>query len=68
MHDKYINKVWSECADDIERAEFIECGRAWETGIIARGIETEVAEAFRFRHAMNRRAEKALGDLFDAHP
>ena len=48
-HDKYRNKVWSECADDIERAEFIECGRAWETGIIARAIEGEVAEAFRFR-------------------
>lgn len=44
------NMVWADCTNDLERAEFIESGRAYETGVIAPSIATEVADAFRFRH------------------
>ena len=47
---KYADRLWIDFESDLERAEFIECGLAWETGIIAREIESDVAEAFRFRH------------------
>lgn len=44
---KYKNKLWKDLNTDTERAEFIECGRAWETGIIAKAIENDLAQAYR---------------------
>ena len=48
--DKYKSLLWCDLKTDLERAEFIECGRAWETGIIAKIMEGELAAVFRFRH------------------
>jgi hypothetical protein len=45
--EKYKNKLWKDLTTDIERAEFIECGRAWETGIIAKTLENDLAKAYR---------------------
>lgn len=45
--DKYKNKLWSDLNTDLERSEFIECGRANETGIIAKALEPDLAEAYR---------------------
>ncbi len=42
-------KLWSDLKTDKERVEFLRSGRAWETGIIAKAIEKEVADAFEFR-------------------
>lgn len=50
MKEKYDGKLWSDLGDDLERSEFIACGRAHETGIIARALSEEVAAAFMFRH------------------
>ena len=35
---KYKNKLWCDLSCDLERSEFISCGRAWDTGIIASGV------------------------------
>ena len=43
----YEGKLWCDLNSDIERAEFLEEGRGSETGIIAKGIQKQVAEAFR---------------------
>ncbi len=40
------SKVFQYCASDLERAEFFASGRAYETGIVAKCIEMEVARAF----------------------
>jgi len=41
--------LWNDCETDDERFDFLLSGRAWETGIIARSIQNEVAMAFKFR-------------------
>ena len=51
--DKYEGWLWADCSTDIERAEFIECGKAHATGVIAPAIAQDVAEAFRFRAISN---------------
>lgn len=50
MSNTYEGMVWADCTNDLERAEFIESGRAYETGVMAPSIGAEVANAFRFRH------------------
>lgn len=40
---------WCDCETDEERVNFLLSGRAWETGIIAKAIQNEVALAFKFR-------------------
>ena len=42
-------KLWCDLKNDKERADFIRSGRAWETGIIAKEIEKDVAEVFEFK-------------------
>ena len=44
-----MKKLWCDLKTDHERAEFLRSGMAWETGIIAKAIEIDVAEAFEFR-------------------
>lgn len=43
---KMSEKLWRDCKSDQERADFILCGRAHETGVIATSIQSEVAMAF----------------------
>lgn len=43
---KMSEKLWRDCKSDQERADFILCGRAHETGVIAKSIQSEVAMAF----------------------
>lgn len=43
------NKLWCDLKDDFERVEFLRSGRAWETGIIAKALQGEVADAFEYR-------------------
>jgi len=40
------NKLWCDLKTDQERVEFLRSGRAWETGIIAKSIVEDVAQAF----------------------
>ena len=40
------NKLWCDLKTDQERIKFLRSGRAWETGIIARSITEDVAQAF----------------------
>lgn len=61
-HEKYRGMLWADCANDLERAEFIECGRAYATGVIAPSIADEVAEAFRFRYAVENGQHRARND------
>jgi len=42
-------KLWCDLKTDEERAEFIRCGRAWETGIIAHSMTDDLIEIFEFR-------------------
>lgn len=46
---KMSNALWDDCETDDERVDFLQCGRAVETGIIAQAITQEVALAFYFR-------------------
>ena len=41
--------LWSDCETDEERVNFLQSGRAYETGIIANSIQHEVAMAYHFR-------------------
>lgn len=42
--------LWSDCENDEERFNFLlSVCRAWETGIIAKELQNEVAMAFKFR-------------------
>lgn len=40
------NKLWCDLETAKEKAEFFRSGRAWETGIVARALEDDLAEAF----------------------
>ena len=46
---KLSDALWDDCETDEERFNFLASGRAWETGIIAKSIQHEVAMAFHFR-------------------
>jgi hypothetical protein len=41
--------LWCDLDNDQERIEFLECGRAYETGIIAPVMVPEIIAAFRYR-------------------
>lgn len=49
MKKPLLQALWSDCETDEDRANFILIGRACETGIIAKSIQSEVANAFSFR-------------------
>lgn len=44
-----IKSLWCDLETDQEKADFIREGEAYVTGILAREIQKEVAEAFQFR-------------------
>lgn len=47
---QWSEALYSDCEDDLERAFFFACGRAHETGIVAKTIEKDVARAFYAKH------------------
>ena len=46
---KLHEALWTDCETDEERVNFLISGRGFETGIIAKAVQNEVAMAFRFR-------------------
>ena len=46
---KLSDALWGDLETDEERVNFLIAGRGFETGIIAKAIQHEVAMAFRFR-------------------
>ena len=46
---KLSDALWTDLETDEERVDFLIAGRGFETGIIAKAIQHEVAMAFRFR-------------------
>ena len=46
---KLFEALWSDCETDEDRFNFLISGRGYETGIIAKAIQHEVAMAFQFR-------------------
>lgn len=48
-YKEYKNKFWCDLTTDIEKSEFIRCGRAYETGLIAHAIQDEIADIFEQR-------------------
>lgn len=49
---KLSEALWSDCETDMERFQFLMSGRAFETGILAKAIQNEVALAFNYRAQM----------------
>lgn len=64
----YENKLWCDLKNDQERVEFLLCGRAWDTNIIARAIVEDVAEAFAYRAASEFNNQKYMGCFVDYDP
>ena len=46
---KLSDALWADCETDEERVNFLIVGRGFETGIMAKAIQHEVAMAFQFR-------------------
>ena len=46
---KLSDALWTDLETDEERVNFLIAGRGFETGIIAKAIQHEVAMAFEFR-------------------
>lgn len=42
-------KLYADCRTDMERASFFRSGTAWESGIVAKSLEGDLADAFAFR-------------------
>jgi hypothetical protein len=49
LKTKYEKKLWCHLKSDEERVEFLQCGRAWETGIIANAIVKDIIDVYTFR-------------------
>lgn len=49
MKKPLTEALWCDCETDEERADFIALGRACETGIVAKSIQSELVNVFRFR-------------------
>ena len=54
------NKLWSDLKTDKERIEFLQSGRAWETGIIAQAIVKDIIEVFKYRDDNKVNTENSL--------
>ena len=39
-------RIYADCKTDLERSEFFRSGRAWKTGIVAKAIQDDIADAF----------------------
>ena len=46
---KLHEALWTDCETDEERVNFLIAGRGFETGIMAKAVQNEVAMAFQFR-------------------
>ena len=46
---KLHEALWTDCETDAERVNFLIAGRGFETGIMAKAVQHEVAMAFQFR-------------------
>ena len=46
---KLHEALWADCETDAERVNFLISGRGFETGIIAKAIQHEIAMVFQFR-------------------
>jgi len=46
---KLHEALWADCETDEERVNFLISGRGFETGIMAKAVQHEVAMAFQFR-------------------
>jgi len=46
---KLSDALWTDLETDEERVNFLISGRGFETGIIAKAVQNEVAMAFQFR-------------------
>ena len=46
---KLKNALWCDCDTDQEKLELLTSGRAWETGIIAKSLEIEVANYINYK-------------------
>ena len=53
LKSKYKKTLWGELKTDREKYEFLICGRANDTGIIALSMVREVSMAFLYRHVNN---------------
>jgi len=54
------NLLWGDLQTDRERAEFIESGRAVETGILAQAMVEDLVEVYRRIDEAISRAERAI--------
>ena len=67
MKKPMADALWCDCETDEERANFIAIGRACETGIIAKAIQSELVNIFSFRAGVmrERRAAQLLSNTDD---
>jgi len=42
LRKKYENKLWTDLRNDAEKYEFVLCGRAFDSGIIAKALEIDL--------------------------
>jgi len=52
MGEDMENKLWSDLETDEQRIEFLESGRAWDTGIIAKVLEPDIISLLKARIAL----------------
>ncbi len=50
MANKYKDKLWCDLKTIEEKIEFLECGRAFETGIISAALAEDVSKLLRNLH------------------
>jgi len=50
--------LWADCETDDERVNFLLSGRGWETGIISKAIQHDVAMAYQFRSEIMKEMRK----------
>lgn len=50
IYEKYKTNLWCDLKTDLEKSDFLLCGRAVETGIVSQSIAQELSEVFRFRY------------------
>ena len=60
MKKQFKDALWCDCENDTDRANFIAMGRACETGIISKSIQSELVNVFNYRAGWS---EERLGQL-----
>ena len=59
--------IWCDLENDQERIEFLECDRAYETGIIAPVMVPEIIAAFRYRLEMQQALQWSMEHPKELH-